>query len=345
MAVNFLAGGLGGITSTVIGHPFDTVKVRMQTMALLNGRPVYTGMGDCIFKTLQLEGVYGLFRGVSAPVAGIVPTFALSYASYGVCQSIVKQIYRGADYGLEEEGLSIPEHFLAGALSAFPTNILASPINRVKCLLQVQGPHSGQAKPLYSGAADCVVKLVRGGGYASLNKGWQITLLRDIPASSVFFGSYQLGLKTWLPADPEEISQAQRVLAVMLSGGTAGVMWSVVAHPLDTVKSRIQISEVGTFESWKGIVEATRVIIKEGGGVKGLYKGITPSIARGFPANVAMFLSIEITKWFFGQSDVLPKRSPSPKLVYSECQTPFSQKKKEAEENLTKSTKTTITAS
>ena len=32
-AANLLAGGVGGLASLVIGHPFDTVKVRLQTMS------------------------------------------------------------------------------------------------------------------------------------------------------------------------------------------------------------------------------------------------------------------------------------------------------------------------
>ena len=31
---NILAGAAGGLFSLVVGHPFDTVKVRLQTMTL-----------------------------------------------------------------------------------------------------------------------------------------------------------------------------------------------------------------------------------------------------------------------------------------------------------------------
>ena len=31
---NIVAGAVGGLFSLVVGHPFDTVKVRLQTMTL-----------------------------------------------------------------------------------------------------------------------------------------------------------------------------------------------------------------------------------------------------------------------------------------------------------------------
>lgn len=37
----FFAGGVGGVLTVLVGHPFDTVKVRLQTMSL--DKPQYKG--------------------------------------------------------------------------------------------------------------------------------------------------------------------------------------------------------------------------------------------------------------------------------------------------------------
>lgn len=50
--------------SNNLQHPFDTVKVRLQTSSN------YTGMVDCVSKTVKKEGVRGLYKGMSAPIAG-----------------------------------------------------------------------------------------------------------------------------------------------------------------------------------------------------------------------------------------------------------------------------------
>ena len=36
------------------GHPLDTIKVRLQTQSSVN--PEFSGMGDCIRKTIAREG-------------------------------------------------------------------------------------------------------------------------------------------------------------------------------------------------------------------------------------------------------------------------------------------------
>merc|ERR1711997_1191395 len=62
---NLLAGGVGGLASLVVGHPFDTVKVRLQTMRGA-GPPQYSNARDCLLKIMRNEGPGTLFRGMSA---------------------------------------------------------------------------------------------------------------------------------------------------------------------------------------------------------------------------------------------------------------------------------------
>lgn len=50
---SFAAGGVGGICAVVVGHPFDLVKVRLQTAE----RGVYTGAMDVVKKTIAREGL------------------------------------------------------------------------------------------------------------------------------------------------------------------------------------------------------------------------------------------------------------------------------------------------
>lgn len=48
-----VAGGVGGICAVIIGHPFDLVKVRLQTAE----RGVYSGAMDVVRKTIAREGL------------------------------------------------------------------------------------------------------------------------------------------------------------------------------------------------------------------------------------------------------------------------------------------------
>jgi len=64
------AGGFGGVCAVVVGHPFDLVKVRMQTAE----KGVYSSAVDCLRKSLARDGLRrGLYAGVSAPLVGVTP--------------------------------------------------------------------------------------------------------------------------------------------------------------------------------------------------------------------------------------------------------------------------------
>lgn len=64
------AGGFGGVCAVVVGHPFDLVKVRLQTAE----RGVYNGALDVVRKGIARDGLRrGLYAGVSAPLVGVTP--------------------------------------------------------------------------------------------------------------------------------------------------------------------------------------------------------------------------------------------------------------------------------
>jgi hypothetical protein len=67
---SFAAGGFGGLCAVVVGHPFDLVKVRLQTAE----RGVYSSALDVVRKSVARDGLRrGLYAGVSAPLVGVTP--------------------------------------------------------------------------------------------------------------------------------------------------------------------------------------------------------------------------------------------------------------------------------
>ena len=58
---SLVAGGVGGVCAVVVGHPFDLVKVRLQTAE----RGVYAGAIDVVKKTVAREGLARVSRDVA----------------------------------------------------------------------------------------------------------------------------------------------------------------------------------------------------------------------------------------------------------------------------------------
>ena len=62
----FVAGIFSGITKFTVGHPFDTVKVRLQTSSPAQ----FKGPLDCVLQTVRREGILGLYKGATPPLVG-----------------------------------------------------------------------------------------------------------------------------------------------------------------------------------------------------------------------------------------------------------------------------------
>ena len=86
-AKDVFAGTCGGITVTLVGHPFDTVKVLLQTQSATN--PAYKGPLDAASKVVKSEGFKGLYKGVTSPLAGQMFFRATLFFGYARAKEIV----------------------------------------------------------------------------------------------------------------------------------------------------------------------------------------------------------------------------------------------------------------
>jgi len=282
----FLSGGFGGACLVMVGHPLDLIKVKLQTMQVVPGQePPYKGLVDCAQKTIRKEGPFGLYRGVTAPLIGIAPVFAVCFWGFDVGQNLVRYVTGKTP----SQKLTLGEIMFAGGFSAIPTTVLMAPIERIKCLLQIQAGASGPQK--YSGMVDCAKQLLKEGGMKSLFRGWEATLIRDIPGSVAYFGVNE-ALKRLFAAggDVSEVSAAGKLCA----GGLAGVANWMVAIPPDTIKSRLQTAPEGKYS---GFMDVYRELMRKEG-VLALYRGVAPVMLRAFPANAACFYGVDIARTF-----------------------------------------------
>lgn len=155
-----------------------------------------------------------MYRGITPPLLGVTPIFAISFWGYDVG----KRIVYAATPSRTTQTLSIGELAVAGGISAIPATLVAGPAERVKVLLQVslqftlralvcisaglpnrqillpatlrvsrlQAQVQGQGgSAAYSGPIDVVRKLYAEGGLRSIFRGTAATLARDGPGSAV----------------------------------------------------------------------------------------------------------------------------------------------------------------
>ncbi|MCJ1371828.1 carnitine transporter [Loxospora ochrophaea] len=284
------AGGVGGVCAVIVGHPFDLVKVRLQT----SERGVYSGAVDVVRKTVAREGLArGLYAGVSAPLVGVTPMFAVSFWGYGVGKNLVSAFSpsHSPSSPSHPPTFTIPQLATAGFFSAIPMTLITAPFERVKVLLQIQGQKSlapGE-KPRYAGGLDVVRQLYAQGGIKSVFRGSAMTLARDGPGSAAYFATYEYVKRLMTPVDAHGIkSEELSLTAVMTAGGAAGVAMWIPVFPVDTVKSRLQSAE------GRPTIGGTVGGLWRSGGVRAFFPGIGPAMARAVPANAATFLGVEV---------------------------------------------------
>ncbi|KAL1985441.1 hypothetical protein VTN96DRAFT_7884 [Rasamsonia emersonii] len=284
---SFIAGGVGGVCAVIVGHPFDLVKVRMQTAE----KGVYTGAIDVVKKTVAREGLAkGLYAGVSAPLAGVTPMFAVSFWGYDLGKTLVSTLST-VPVKNDVPQYSIAQISAAGAFSAVPMTLITAPFERVKVLLQIQGqnpPPPGQ-KPKYSGGLDVVRQLYKEGGIRSVFRGSAMTLARDSPGSAAYFAAYEYIKRSLTPKDADgNVTGDLSLTAVLTAGGAAGVAMWIPVFPVDTVKSRMQSAD------GRPTIGGTIRSIYSNGGFKAFFPGFGPALARAVPANAATFLGVEL---------------------------------------------------
>lgn len=128
--------------------------------------------------------------------------------------------------------------------------------------------------------------VLRSDGVAGLFRGLTSTMAREMPGYFFFFGGYESSKVLLTNGHPESAG----LLTTIVSGGIGGVcLWSSI-FPFDVVKSRIQVSS-----SRDKMVTVLLTVVRTEG-VRGLYRGLGPTLLRTFPSTGALFVAYEYSR-------------------------------------------------
>ena len=78
----------------------------------------------------------------------------------------------------------------------------------------------------------------------------------------------------------------------MLAGASAGVVGRVLCHPIDTIKSKLQVEIAADRASWSSVLKRTL----RSQGIAGLYRGVGVAVIGSCPAACLYFTSYETLK-------------------------------------------------
>lgn len=127
IAKDLFSGTVGGAAQLICGHPFDTIKVKLQSQpAPLPGQPPkYAGAMDAVKQTIAAEGPRGLYKGMGAPLATVAAFNALLFTVRGQMEALLRS-QPGAP-------LTVNQQIICGAGAGVAVSFLACPTELIKC--------------------------------------------------------------------------------------------------------------------------------------------------------------------------------------------------------------------
>ncbi|ODQ62297.1 hypothetical protein WICANDRAFT_49726 [Wickerhamomyces anomalus NRRL Y-366-8] len=289
---DILFGSLSGCTGKLIEYPFDTVKVRLQSQP--HDQPLkYKNSFDCIKQTFTNEGFFGFYRGISSPIVGAAAENACLFVTYNIAQDFLKNQLSMK----QNEELPLNLLVLSGGFSGCVASYILTPIELIKCKLQVEQVYS-QKK---SSIIQLIKQVLTNDGIKGFWHGQTGTLLRECGGTASWFGAYEFMSKELKIArlGSENINGAENTISeLLISGACAGISYNLSLFPADTIKSKMQTSSVVNPDQKLTFISTAKLIYKHGG-LKAFYRGLGITLTRAVPSNAVIFFTYEKLKKTF----------------------------------------------
>ncbi|KAK4454626.1 amino-acid transporter arg-13 [Podospora aff. communis PSN243] len=295
-------GSIAGVVGKYIEYPFDTVKVRLQSQP--DHLPLrYKGPLDCFSQSIRADGFLGLYRGISAPLVGA----AIETSSLFFFERLGREAVFASGLSSRDRPLPLPALWWTGAFSGAFTSFLLTPIELVKCKIQVPETKGGVVKaPLRP--IPVIKDIFRHQGLLGFWHGQLGTLIREAGGCAAWFGSKETAsklLRDWnersakSPAELEAMrKEALPLWQQAVAGASAGMSYNFLFFPADTVKSRMQTTPIGETAPKRTFGAETRALWKQAG-IKGFYRGCGITVLRSAPSSAFIFMVFDGLKKYF----------------------------------------------
>ncbi|XP_036395383.1 mitochondrial folate transporter/carrier-like [Megalops cyprinoides] len=280
---NLVAGLSGGVVSTLVLHPLDLVKIRFAVSDGLELRPKYTGIYNCMKSVWHLEGIRGLYQGVTPNIWGAGASWGLYFFFYNAIKAYNQE-------GRQSE-LRATEHLVSAAQAGTLTLCITNPIWVTKTRLVLQY-NTDPSKKQYRGMLDALVKIYRHEGIPGLYRGF-VPGLFGTSHGALQFMAYE-ELKRDYNKYKKESSDAQlNPLEYIAMAALSKIFAVATTYPYQVVRARLQDQH----NKYGGAVDVIRRTWRNEGAV-GFYKGMVPNLIRVTPACCITFVVYENVSHF-----------------------------------------------
>ena len=299
---SLLAGSVAGVASTIACHPFDVLRVKMQSVApatITSSSTTTTrtvGLAETLRHTLRYGGgLRALYTGVAMPLAAQAIFKGTIFTVNNVTESSIRDWKTSKNHLGRVEApcqLTLTDRFISGFMGgAVNAALFCTPVEYIRNqqIAQITENASSTApKKKQSaggifrsrkkmGAVSVIRRTIEGNGLGGLWRGTASAVLRDSVGMGFFFVAMAYSQEQLTPGHSKSPPQTA---VVVLSGALAGVSFWLWALPIDTMKTWIQNG------SARNMSDAVRISQRNGlaQSMTSLFRGWQVAYSRGAPS-------------------------------------------------------------
>lgn len=281
---HLLAGVSGGVTSTLVLHPLDLLKIRFAVNdGHLSVRPQYNGLVNAVTSIFREEGIRGFYRGVTPNCWGAGTAWGCYFLFYDSIKTWLLE-------GNSTRQLGPGKHMLAAAEAGFLTLIITNPIWVVKtrmCLQCAGVDMNVPAYKRYSSMVDGLAKVYRYEGVGGLYKGF-VPGMFGVSHGALQFMAYEemkkLYIRHYNLCPDRHLTTVEYLTIAALSKLFA----ASVTYPYQVLRARLQ----DQFTDYKGLIDVISKTWRYER-LRGFYKGLSAYLLHVTPNICIVFLMYE----------------------------------------------------
>jgi hypothetical protein len=300
-AASLLAGFVSGACATTLGHPLDTLKVRMQVQTANKSHNTAVTAVNAVSSVqgwlpAARNTMASLYRGLLPPMLTAGALQATYFAIYERVRPVFTRRLTPGNSNSSELNRETNWHLdalLAGGVSGTLISLLTNPVSLVKVRLQTSYSTSSLSPSL--SLFRCMRDILSKQGIRGFYVGFTSMVLMEGIGRAGYFHAYEL-LKHYM--NPDETDEKKfSVRSRMIAASCSGVYSWFIIYPLDVAKSRIQCNS--GIESNHSLREVLKTIYREAG-IRGLYRGLGFTLLRSAPVASISLPLYEVCKHSIG---------------------------------------------
>lgn len=272
----FVSGIAAGASATLILHPLDLVKTRLQVDSHRAVRPAY--ILNYTRNLVRAHGLRVLYQGMSANLAGATVSWGTYFALYAYFKDRLLHVppTAGGNVGHAQWW----RYFVASGGASLLTVFLTNPLWLLKTRMCTQDPSALH----YASLRDAVLKIYRQDGLTGFYAGLGPGIL------GASHGAIQFAVYEKLKAFVQQREERQKLGngEYVLLSGVSKACAVTATYPLQVIRSRLQRHQ----RRYRSMLHVLRDTLAEEGLV-GFYKGLTPAILRVLPGTWITFVVYE----------------------------------------------------